>query len=112
MNGVGSGAEGRGAAAPGSAVAALVVEVKEIASNQRRLASELDSLSRLLRDSLDSDGSTSARLRSSHPRHCHYSLSSSSASDWSFSRAAAAVALPAIAACAVGVGLAVLMRAK
>ncbi|CAI5526925.1 unnamed protein product [Closterium sp. Naga37s-1] len=112
MNGVGSGAEGRGAAAPGSAAAALVVEVKEIASNQRRLASELDSLSRLLRDSLDSDGSSSARLRSSHPHHCHYSLSSSSASDWSFSRAAAAVALPAIAACAVGVGVAVLMRAK
>ncbi|CAI5504715.1 unnamed protein product [Closterium sp. Naga37s-1] len=111
VNGVGSGAEGRGAAAPGSA-AALVVEVKEIASNQRRLASELDSLSRLLRDSLESDVPSSARLRSSHPRHSHYSLSSSSASDWSFARAAAAVALPAIAACAVGVGVAVLMRAK
>ncbi|CAI5469573.1 unnamed protein product [Closterium sp. Yama58-4] len=41
VNGVGSGAEGRGAAAPGSAAAALVVEVKEVASNQRRLASEV-----------------------------------------------------------------------
>ncbi|CAI6009991.1 unnamed protein product [Closterium sp. NIES-65] len=112
VNGVGSGAEGRGSAAPGSAAAALVVEVKEIASNQRRLASELDSLGRLLRDSLDSDGSSSARFRSSHPHLSHYSLSSSSASGWSLSRAATGIALPAIAACAVGVGVAVLVGVR
>ncbi|GJP45807.1 hypothetical protein CLOM_g5142 [Closterium sp. NIES-68] len=120
VNGVGSGSEGFVAMAPVPvpAAAALVLEVREIANNQRRLGSEIDSLSRLLRDSLDSDTPSSARHRSSHrpysslPHHSHYSsLSDSPTSDWSVSRVAT-VALPAIAACAVGLGLAVLVRAK